>query len=82
MAVGDTFLLNLGEGYLWDVAPADPAIISRKVNITVVRGAQGVYEAHAVGTTTLTGSGEPECSQSKPPCEAPSILFQLTVVVK
>jgi hypothetical protein len=79
---GERFLLKLGEGYNWTVTIADQSIISRVVNITVVRGAQGVYEAHQAGSTTLTATGDPVCRQSKPPCAMPSRLFQINVVVQ
>jgi carboxyl-terminal processing protease len=80
--VGDQFLLKLGEEYNWTVTVADQSIVSRVVNITVVRGAQGVYEAHQVGTTTMAATGDPVCRQSKPPCAMPSRLFQIKVVVQ
>jgi carboxyl-terminal processing protease len=80
--VGEQFLLKLGEDYNWTVTVADQRIVSRVVNIAVVRGAQGVYEAHQLGSTTLTATGDPACLQSKPPCAMPSRLFQITVVVQ
>ena len=36
--VNDTFLLNLGEGYDWDITIDDQTIFSRVVNVLVVRG--------------------------------------------
>jgi hypothetical protein len=82
LSVGERFLLKLGEEYDWTVTVADPSIVSRVVNITVVRGAQGVYEAHKPGSTTLTASGDPVCRQAQPPCGMPSILFEITMVVQ
>jgi carboxyl-terminal processing protease len=80
--VDEQFLLKLGEEYDWTVTVADQSIVSRVVNITVVRGAQGVYEAHKAGSTTLTATGDPVCRQSQPPCAMPSRLFQINVVVQ
>lgn len=82
LAVGERFVLMLGEDYTWEVQIVDPAVVSRVVNITVVRGAQGVYSALKSGTTTLTAAGDPVCRQAKPPCGRPSILFSLTIEVK
>ena len=82
LSVGESFLLKLGEDYNWTVTVADQSIVRRVVNITVVRGAQGVYEMHQLGSTTLTATGDPACLQSKPPCAMPSRLFQITVVVQ
>jgi hypothetical protein len=47
----------------------------------VVRGAQGIYEAHNPGRTTLTAVVDPVCRNEQPPCGAPSLEFRLTVVV-
>lgn len=79
---GDRFLLNLGEDYTWGpVEFSDSAVAGRVVGITVIRGAQGVFEGRAVGTTTLTTSGDPACRQSNPPCASPSLAFRMTIVV-
>jgi hypothetical protein len=79
--VGDTFLLDLGNNYDWQIVVDHPEIVSRVVNIIVVRGAQGVYKALASGSAQLTATGDPTCRQSKPPCAAPSLLFKLNIVV-
>jgi photosystem II stability/assembly factor-like uncharacterized protein len=79
--VGERFLLDLGDEYRWSVEVADQAILSRVVNITVIRGAQGVYEAHQAGTTTLSATGDPQCRQAQPPCGMPSRVFSITVAV-
>ena len=82
MKVGDRFLLNLGDFYDWSLNVADNSILSRVKNIAVIKGAQGVYEALKPGRTTLSATGDPACLKSTPPCAAPSILFEVTVVVK
>jgi len=82
MNVGDRFLLSLGEGYDWNVTISDPAVVSRVVNIQVVRGAQGVYEAHQAGSIELAASGDPVCRNAKPPCGMPSRIFYVTIVIK
>jgi hypothetical protein len=79
---GDTVLLNLGEAYTWDITVSDPNVISREPNLTVVRGAQGVYAARQSGTAVLTAAGDPLCRQAKPACGMPSIQFKITVLVK
>lgn len=80
--VGENFLLELGEMFTWQVNISDQSVLSRVSNITVVKGAQGVYQAIKPGTVTLQATGDPLCRQSKPACGMPSILFELTVVVK
>jgi hypothetical protein len=79
---GERFVLALGEQYDWQVTVADPAVVSRVVNITPIRGSQGVYEAQESGQTTLNASGEPACRKAQPPCMMPSRLFQVQVVVQ
>ena len=82
LSVGESFLLQLGEEYIWDVSVSDQNVVSRVRNITVVRGAQGVYNALQAGTVTLSATGDPVCRQSNPPCAMPSILFEIKIVVK
>lgn len=82
MKVGDTVLLKLGYEYDWNITIADETIISRVKNIMVINGAQGVYQALKAGTTVMSISGDPACRASTPPCMMPSMLFQVTIVVK
>jgi hypothetical protein len=80
--VGESFLLNLGENiYQWDVTSNDPDVISRVVNVMVIKGAQGIYEAHKIGKTTITASGNPLCREAKPPCGMPSIIIAFNIEV-
>jgi hypothetical protein len=82
MRTGGTFLLCLGDSLIWNVsAPDDTNVVSRVPNVAVVRGAQGIYKANRPGQTTLKAVGDLPCRQSQPPCQAPSMLFQVTVVV-
>jgi len=82
LKVGDTVLLNLGDGYDWNISITDESIISRVKNIMVIKGAQGVYQALKAGTTDLVAVGDPPCRASTPPCMAPSIIFQVSIVVR
>jgi hypothetical protein len=82
LVVGESFLLKLGDEYTWEVSISDQNIVSRVKNITVVSGAQGVYNAAQPGSVTLTAAGDPQCRQSQPPCAMPSIQFVITIVVK
>jgi hypothetical protein len=81
MRVGDRFVLSLGETYNWNVQVADQNVVSRVVNITVVRGSQGVYEGRGVGETDLTASGDPGCATATPRCLIPSLLFRVHLIV-
>ncbi len=82
LKTGDTFLLKLGNAYNWtNIQVADPSIVSREVNVMVIRGAQGIYRALKPGTTTLTAEGDPFCLKSIPPCEVSSLAFSLNVDV-
>jgi hypothetical protein len=80
---GGRFVLSLGTDiYEWAVAIDDQTVLHRVVNITPLRGSQGVYEALKAGSTVLHASGDPLCAQAKPACKMPSRLFTLTVVVQ
>ena len=80
--VGDTFLLELGDTMNWNnIQISDPSVISREVNVMVIRGAQGIYRALKSGTTTLTAQGDPFCLQATPPCGVPSRMFSVIVDV-
>ncbi len=82
LKVGDRFLLNLDGYYDWTVTVDDPAIVSRLPGLTSAAGSQGVFQAAAVGLTTLSAVGDPPCRQVKPACGAPSHLFRVTVDVR
>ncbi len=81
IAVGDTFLLMLGTDYNWDVSVSDTSILSRVPDIPVVRGAQGIYQANAPGTVTLTATGSLACAPGVP-CPLLARLFRVTIVVQ
>jgi hypothetical protein len=81
--VGDSFLLNLGgDVYDWTVTVDNENVLRMKMGVIVIKGAQGIYDALAPGTATLSATGDPKCRQSNPPCGAPSILFTITVIVE
>jgi hypothetical protein len=82
LRVGERFLLNLGDTFIWQVTPADPTVLSRMVNVLTIKGSQGLYEAHKAGRTELMATGDPPCRQSQPPCGAPSRVFRIQVVVE
>jgi len=78
---GERFLLKLGNNYNWNIDITDQTIVSRVINIMVINGAQGIYEAHNTGTTTLTAQGDPLCLNSIPRCAMPSVLFRVNITV-
>jgi len=72
--IGDKIRINLDYGYGWStISDFNPAILV---------GAADGYFAFARGTSTLTMTGNPVCVNSTPPCLAPSILYQITVIVQ
>jgi hypothetical protein len=79
--VGDTFLLKLGEEYMWNIEIDNDDVVSRVKNIAVIRGAQGVYEAKMSGSATLSAVGDLPCREEVPPCAAPTILFKIQINV-
>lgn len=81
LQVNETFLLQLGEGYDWNITIDDQTIIRSVVNVLVVKGAQGIYMAHKEGRSSLTAFGEPVCRRVQPACGAPSREFRIHVAV-
>lgn len=79
--VGDHFLLKLGDQFTWNVSVSDPAIVSRVVNIAVVQGAQGVYQANKSGETTLSAAGLAVCPPLKV-CPDVEVGFKLHITVQ
>src|SRR5437867_5538774 len=78
---GESFLLKLGETHDWSVDIANQTVVSRVMNVMVVKGAQGLYQSHNIGDTTLTAVGDPPCYKEIPRCLAPSIIFKLDINV-
>jgi hypothetical protein len=81
--VGDSFLLNLGDdAYEWTVTVDNQDVVALKMGMMVIKGAQGIFDALAPGTATLTAVGDPLCRKSTPPCMIPTILFKVTLIVQ
>lgn len=68
LSVDQTFLLQLGDGS-WSPEVDNQAVVSRVPNVAVVRGAQGIYRAHAAGTAHLSATDG-------------STTFSITIVVR
>lgn len=83
LKVGDAFLLNLGiDRYEWTVTIDNESVLHLKMGMMVIKGAQGIYDALAPGTVTLSVTGDPTCLKSKPACASPSILFTVNIIVE
>lgn len=78
---GDSFLLKLGDNYNWNVNINNQTVVSRVPNVMVIRGAQGIYDAHNPGEAVLTAIGDPLCRSVIPACGIPSIMFRVDIVV-
>lgn len=83
LTVGQSFTLALGENPpQWNVEISDPEVLSRVVNLAMVRGAQGVYTAHKPGTVQLNATGVFPCQLTVPRCMIASPFFTVTVIVQ
>ena len=83
LEVVEKFLLVLIRGpYIWTATVDNPAIVKLSTDISPVMGAVGIIEAVHTGQTDLFAVGEPACHNSRPPCEAPTLQFHVTLVVK
>jgi hypothetical protein len=82
LRVGERFLLSLRKGaYEFIPSVLDGAILT-KVTDVEFQESQGVFEALRAGTTKLVALGEPLCAKGTPPCLAPSLRVEFTVIVE
>jgi hypothetical protein len=81
-AMGAHFLLALGWDYDWRVEVTNPRVLGRIINISVVRGAQGVYEAREPGKSDLVATGIPVCRSAKRPCNKPDRTFRIHLIIE
>ncbi|MDQ6675348.1 MAG: hypothetical protein M3069_32215 [Chloroflexota bacterium] len=72
---GDRFSLELPEGYTWSVTVADELIASRD------QDEQSIFVALQSGSTNLLVSGDPTCHHAGAGCLAPSLSFEIHLVV-
>lgn len=82
LRLGESFSLYLGSGYTWQVVSQPEYLISQNLKITPAPGEQGIFVARQRGQGLLKAIGEPACRQQQPPCERPSVLFQIHVVIE
>ena len=80
LKVGDSFLVNLGDSVNWGVTFNPANIVSLRKGVLVIRGAQGLYNAVAAGTTQLTATGSPVCDPGTA-CPMYARYFTMTIVV-
>jgi hypothetical protein len=83
LKVGERFLLVLKKDDLeWETTVLDPTVLKKITDAEVIAGAQGIFEAQRAGQTKLSALGNPLCIKLRPPCLAPSLLFEFSVVVQ
>ena len=82
LAQGDRLLLQLGEGYDWELSISDQAVLTRLMGVMLIRGAQGLYDTPFRGESEISGQGNPTCLNEQPACLMPSIQFKVDVVVR
>jgi hypothetical protein len=83
LAIGEKFQVALKKnGYEWTVRGFDSSVVTRLPDAPAVSGAQGIFQALVAGTTQLSAVGELPCHKSTPPCLAPTLLFQVTLIIR
>jgi hypothetical protein len=83
LSVGERVMLLLKrDTYEWTPSVERPAVLQKVEDPALVRGAQGIYQAQSPGTTKLNAAGDLPCSKASPPCAAPSLGFEVTIVVQ
>jgi|GEM_PF-2054595 len=80
--IGDTLLLQLGANYNWTIRVVDSSIVAMESGITLPSADQGIFKALKSGGTDLTAVGDPLCRAATPACGAPSVTFNIHVMVQ
>lgn len=78
---GDRVELRLDVNLNWTVSVSNGNVLRRPPGIALVREVQGLWDAIALGSATISASGDAPCRLSTPPCLVPTILFSATVNV-
>jgi hypothetical protein len=78
---GERFLLDLGTGYQWTVQVDDETVVA-PLPVLGPRAMPLPFEARRAGQTRLSATGELPCHRERPPCLAPTLLFEVQIVVQ
>ena len=81
LAVGETFLLKLGDG-TWDIQITQPQVVTPDDGATPSSGHQGIYRASAPGLTELVAVAVPDCIKDLSHCRVMAPAFRLLIVVR
>ena len=76
----ERFAVRLGSTLAWVLTFAPAGNVTRVANSLTTDGFQGIYEADALGTTTLTATGHPVCAPSEA-CPQFIVEYSATLVV-
>jgi hypothetical protein len=82
LAVHEKFLISLDTHYEWSWSFSNPEAFQPVIVLLPLLGVQGVYEAEAAGSYTLTAKGEPFCAKQDPPCTLPTQLVEIKLTVQ
>jgi len=83
LKVGDKFQVVLQkEGYTWTLDTSDSKLVTPLASEPLLPGAQGVFQATGTGVVRFSAVGELPCHNSNPPCSAPILGFQVTLVIQ
>lgn len=82
LKVGEKFEVMLKkENYDWSVTSFDQNLIVKLTSEPAAAGSQGIFQAVKAGRTQLVADGELPCHKTNPPCAAPSLEFEVTLVI-
>ncbi len=81
VAIGDRVELRLDVNLDWSVSVSNAAVLRRPPGIALVRDVQGLWDAIAAGSATISATGDAPCRLATPPCSVPTLLFSATVTV-
>lgn len=79
LAKNERFAIRFGNDLGWTLSFSPQGVIARVPNSTTDDGFQGVYEADATGTATLTATGRPVCAAGE---ACPQFIVEDTVTLE
>lgn len=80
LRVDDLLEVDLGTEYQWNTGVDDPRILA-PLPAMGARAMPAMYRAEGIGQTALRATGELPCHRARPPCLAPTRLFEVQVRV-
>jgi hypothetical protein len=81
IAVGEVFLVDLGDEYGWTVDYQGLTNIVAVPTLLPILGTQGLYVPTAPGKSDFRATGQPICEREQPSCAKAPFIFETTIQI-